>query len=132
MPVFVDTSAMYALLDRRGPEHARASQAWSQLTDELPPLVSTNYVMVEAVALCQRRLGLSAVHELMQVVLQTVTPVWVSQPQHDEAVARLLAANRRELSLVDCVSFAVMDRLGIRRAFTLDEHFRERGFECIP
>jgi predicted nucleic acid-binding protein len=33
---------------------------------------------------------------------------------------------------VDCVSFEVMRRLGIRRAFTLDEHFREQGFEVVP
>jgi predicted nucleic acid-binding protein len=29
------------------------------------------------------------------------------------------------------VSFAVMRRLGIQRAFTNDRHFREAGFETL-
>ena len=43
-----------------------------------------------------------------------------------------LAARRRDLSLVDVVSFLVMRREGLTRAFTLDPHFSEQGFECIP
>jgi predicted nucleic acid-binding protein len=44
----------------------------------------------------------------------------------------LLTANRRQLSLVDCVSFEMMRRLGIKTAFTYDRHFSEQGFECLP
>jgi predicted nucleic acid-binding protein len=34
-------------------------------------------------------------------------------------------------SAVDCVSFAIMKRYGIRRAFTFDDHFRGPGFEIL-
>lgn len=44
----------------------------------------------------------------------------------------LLAPNRREVSLVDCVSFAIMRQRAMTRAFTLDAHFAEQGFECAP
>jgi predicted nucleic acid-binding protein len=43
-------------------------------------------------------------------------------------MAALLTAGRRELSLVDCVSFACMRRLGITRALHFDRHFKEQGF----
>jgi predicted nucleic acid-binding protein len=33
--------------------------------------------------------------------------------------------------IVDQVSFVVMRRLGIRQAFTNDEHFRAAGFETL-
>lgn len=44
----------------------------------------------------------------------------------------MLAANRRNLSLVDCVSFEVMRDLGVKDVFAFDPHFREHGFTCIP
>jgi len=45
--------------------------------------------------------------------------------------AALLAANRRELSLVDVSGFHVMNTLGIRTAFAFDAHFKEYGFELV-
>ena len=39
---------------------------------------------------------------------------------------------RRQLSLVDCISFDVMHRHGIRWAFAFDSHFKEQGFVCPP
>lgn len=32
----------------------------------------------------------------------------------------------------DCVSFAIMTMLGLKRAFAFDEHFEEAGFERVP
>jgi predicted nucleic acid-binding protein len=57
---------------------------------------------------------------------------WVDRPLHEIGMNALLAAGRRNLSLVDCVSFEVMRRLGISRVFTFDDHFREQGFDVIP
>jgi len=44
----------------------------------------------------------------------------------------MLAAARKKLSLVDCVSFETMRLLGVTAAFTLDKHFKEQGFMCLP
>jgi len=35
------------------------------------------------------------------------------------------------LSLVDCVSFEVMRRIGMNRVFCFDPHFEEHGFEVL-
>jgi predicted nucleic acid-binding protein len=37
----------------------------------------------------------------------------------------------RSFSYTDATSFAVMERLGIRRAFAFDKHFEQYGFELI-
>jgi len=42
-----------------------------------------------------------------------------------------LAARRRGLSLVDCASFEVMRRTGLRAAFAFDPHFEKFGYELI-
>lgn len=36
-----------------------------------------------------------------------------------------------QAGIVDCVSFVVMRRLGIKEAFTSDRHFRAAGFETL-
>jgi predicted nucleic acid-binding protein len=35
------------------------------------------------------------------------------------------------LSLTDCVSFAVIRRLGLRKVFCFDRHFQEQGIEIV-
>ncbi|MCU0846245.1 MAG: VapC toxin family PIN domain ribonuclease, partial [Spirochaetes bacterium] len=57
---------------------------------------------------------------------------WVDEVSHRTAMAMLLDAGRRRLSLVDCASFECMRRSGIQTAFTFDPHFREQGFEIVP
>jgi len=44
----------------------------------------------------------------------------------------LLTAAARDLSLVDCVSFAIMRERNLDTAFAFDRHFTQQGFTCIP
>lgn len=55
----------------------------------------------------------------------------VPADDRDAALAALLAAGRRRLSVVDLASFGVMRRLGIRRYLGVDSHFAEQGFVPI-
>ncbi len=57
--------------------------------------------------------------------------MWVDEAIHTLAVAALLAARRKKLSLLDCVGFVVMRRKGAREAFAFDRHFAEEGF-AVP
>ncbi|MFZ7110305.1 MAG: hypothetical protein ACOWYE_01370 [Desulfatiglandales bacterium] len=40
--------------------------------------------------------------------------------------------NQRSLSLVDCLSFEIMESNGIGHAFSFDKHFEEFGFDTSP
>ena len=61
MNCFVDTSAFLAFLDRDDDNHSNAAEIWKVLLSGSAPLVTTNYVLVEILALAQNRLGLKAV-----------------------------------------------------------------------
>ena len=65
-------------------------------------------------------------------VVPMLKVIWVDEAVHRSAHHAMLVASRRELSLVDCVSFQTMRDLGIRSAFCFDSHFREQGFEMVP
>jgi predicted nucleic acid-binding protein len=129
---FVDTSALLAVLDADDAQHARASRVWSDLVGSDEDLLTTSYVLVETFALVQARLGLGATRLLNDDVVPILRVTWVDEGLHRAAMTALLTAQRRELSLVDCVSFEAMRRLGAERAFAFDRHFRHQGFALIP
>jgi predicted nucleic acid-binding protein len=130
LSTFVDTSALLAVLHADDENHARAAKTWHSLIEGEEPLVCTSYTLVELFALVQHRFGLPIVRTVEEKVVPLLGVVWVDAGLHAEGMSALLAAARRRLSLVDCVSFACMRRLGITRAFHFDPHFRERGFEA--
>jgi len=129
---FVDTSALYALLDARDTNHSRAWSAWGGFLAASVPLVTTNYVLLETLSLLQKRLGLAAVRRFAQAGMPLLQVHWVDEAAHASGVAALLLAARRELSLVDCVSFCAMRELGLHEAFAFDTHFAEQGFSLLP
>jgi predicted nucleic acid-binding protein len=128
MTVFVDTGALFALLDAEDAGHALAYAAWSSGIDNGASFVTTNYVLVETISIVQRRLGMDAVRVLIAEILPMVDTLWVTDADHSAAQYALPAAARHRLSLVDCVSFTVMRRLGIPEYLGLDPHFAEQGF----
>ena len=126
--IFVDTSAIYAVLDRNDANHEVAGRCWLKLLESGNPLFTTNYVLVECCALAQSRLGLGAVRSIQEDLLPVLDIVWANEAIHSLAMTALLAAQRRKLSLVDCVSFAAMRQRGARVAFAFDRHFEGEGF----
>jgi predicted nucleic acid-binding protein len=130
--IFVDTSAFYALLDGDDAEHPRGLKLWERESPGEESLVTTNYVVLESMALLQSRLGMPAVRAFHDAVLPLVRMEWIAEEIHAQAVRAFIATDRRGLSLVDLSSFETMRRLGIRSAFTFDRHFRRHGFEIVP
>ena len=129
--VFVDTSALHAVLDADDEVHAQARTAWRELIQAGAPLVTSSCVCVETTSLVQARLGMDAVCALYNDLLPVVTVVVIDDAHHTNAVATLLGVNRRDLSLVDCSSFEMMRQRGISTAFAFDRHFAQQGFRLI-
>lgn len=131
MTVFVDTSALLPIPNRDDPDYAAAVAIWNSLLDRREQPVTTSYVVVETVALMQRRLGIDAVRYFDAVVTPLLEVVWVDPQLHERGMAALLAAGSRRLSLVDCVSFEVMRARGLTAAFAFDDDFTRQGFELL-
>jgi predicted nucleic acid-binding protein len=129
--VFVDTSAMYALLDRNDKNHAPAAKAFTGPLEH-DFLVTHNYVVVESAALVQRRLGPAALRSLFDDLLPAVELTWIDEHLHRAASAALIAGEKSSVSLVDWTSFEVMRDHGIHRVFAFDDDFAQRGFELVP
>jgi predicted nucleic acid-binding protein len=132
MSVFIDTSGFIAVLDKDNARHAEAAKTWMDILTSEEDLVTTNYVLVETCALVQSRLGMTAIKMFQEDVVPVLRIEWIDKDVHHAAMGIMVAAGRKKLSLVDCVSFETMKLLGVTTAFTLDKHFKEQGFICRP
>ena len=128
--IFLDTSAIYALADRADLRHERAKERFQALLDIGEGILTHNYVLAEAIALIQSRLGMATAlkmaHDCRAFAIE-----WVDEATHEEAVRRLGRVGKRQISFVDQVSFLVMRRRGVRTALAFDPDFEEEGFQLF-
>ncbi len=131
MRVFVDSSALIALVDESDIRHREAARIWTRLIESDVDLLTHSYIVVESIAVVQRRLGDKSLVPLLDGLLPPIGVVWVDEKTHRQGLGAFRTAGRRELSLVDCVSFEVMRHGGCGTAFAFDRHFTEQGFTLL-
>jgi predicted nucleic acid-binding protein len=140
MNIFVDTSAFYALADTSDTYHESAKAYYSAALKE-QRFFTSSFVLVETWLLIRNRLGYHVAQRFFETIRRgIVTLVDVSVPDLDRAWAILNEYADQEFSIVDAVSFTVMERLGISTAFVFDAHFRayrfgkqrEAGIAIVP
>jgi len=130
---FVDTSALYALLDADDDNHAAAA-SWfgGPGASATEVLVTHSYVVVESAALVHHRLGAPAVRDLFDALLPTLAVMFVDATLHARASAAYLAGLGRRVSFVDRVSFQLVRDTALDRAFAFDRDFAREGFIVVP
>jgi predicted nucleic acid-binding protein len=128
--VFVDTSALLALLDRADPRHESTRSQFVALADD--ELVTHGYVVAESIAVTRRRFGIDGVVTLLDDLLPVVEIVPVEPTLHAGALARYRESLPSGTSFVDQVSLAVMEQGGISTAFALDPDLARPGLTLLP
>jgi predicted nucleic acid-binding protein len=131
--VFVDSSGLYALADRRDSSHAQAKERVSKLLESGTGLVLTDYIVDEACTLAKVRAGSDAALRLLEIVERSraIEMLWIGIEHFEAAKAFFRRHADHGYSFTDCTSFVVMDKLRIRDALTSDHHFVEAGFRLL-
>jgi predicted nucleic acid-binding protein len=124
-PVFVDSSAFYALLDRDDANHHIALTLFRQVLQDRRPLLTSNFVVAETHALLLHRLGRDVAAAWLEAIPAHVIRVTMG----DEHQAREIIQqySDKDFSYCDAVSFALMERLAITSAIAFDRHFLQYG-----
>src|SRR5688572_7366371 len=130
--VFVDSSVYLALLDADDEHHRHATQIIHQLAHERYRQFTTNVLLIESHALILSVLGRTQAAQFLKDMQESHT-VMVRVRASDEARAQqiLFQYDDKDFSFADAISFAVMERLDIRLAFTLDRDFAQYGFTVL-
>jgi len=140
MTLFVDTSAFFALANLADKHHAEAVAAYQANVGD-DDLQTSDHVIVETWYLIRSRLGRRAAMGFWDGFDGGVIAV-VGVTAGDFRRGREIAQEwpDQAFSIVDCTSFALIERLDIRRAFAFDKHFgimrfgwrRHRALELVP
>lgn len=131
--IFVDTSGLYALIEKKDAHHAAARAAVEKMLRAGRRLVVTDYIVAETVNLANARSGSRVAARVLDLLEQSagIRVEWLGVLRFDAAKAFFRKHADHEYSFTDCTSFVVMRELRLAQALTTDSHFPEAGFEAL-
>ena len=130
--VFVDSSVYLALLDADDEHHREATQILNQLAGERYRQFTTNVLLIESHALILSVLGRTQAAQFLKNMQESKTVVIRVRASDEERAKQILFQyDDKDFSFADAISFAVMERLDIRLAFTFDRDFAQYGFTVL-
>jgi len=119
--LFVDTSVWYAAADTGDASNARAREI---LAREREPLVTTDHVLLETWLLLRHRIHRLAADRFWEGLRSGIADVEIVLGADLDAAWRIGEAfDDQDFSITDRTSFAVMERLGLRRVAAFDHDF---------
>jgi len=130
--VLIDTGIFKGLIDKDDQYYEDAKHLVGKLTEGYK-LMTTNFILDETITLIRKKCGvykLKGFVALLENNFNTLEVIRVTI-RDEEAAWKWIFYDWKDLSFTDCVSFAVIKRLGIEQVATFDEHFELAGFEVV-
>jgi predicted nucleic acid-binding protein len=132
LTVYVDTSAWIAFLTERDTHHAEAVETLTRLARQRVPLRTGQHTWIELADGIAARKGQAEAARILEAMLGDARlRVMASGPVYAKAWTLFTQRTDWKVDLSDCMSFALMEALAIRQAFTYDRDFEKAGFEIV-
>jgi uncharacterized protein len=134
--LLVDTSGWADPVLGNTPDHEAMEALYKETVASGRPLVTTNYILAELLALLSSRSRatrpqiLSLIRGIKQ--LPQLRIIHVSEAIEEAAWNMLEQYDDKDWSLVDAARFVLMQEYGICEAFTSDHHFTQAGLARLP
>ena len=132
--IYIDTGALIARYSARDQYHQVALSAWQRLASLPWQCYTSNFVLNESFSLLARRTSYAFTAKRARWLMVSGELTILRPAQEDELKALDLFSKfaDQRVSYTDCISFALMRRHRLSRAFTFDRHFSDAGFETWP
>ncbi len=132
-PLIVDTSALYALVDRHDPNHLRA-EAFLRERKTPGGLIVSNHVFDETMTLSKSRLGMKVALELgLRLRYSRLVEMVIFSKAEEQEVWRVFSQHSdKPWSYTNCASLVLARRYDIKEAFAFDRHFAQMGLVMRP
>ena len=129
----VDTSALCALVDKGEQRHQHVVSFLQEHETELILFVS-DYILDETLTWIKARFGSKSAIEFGRRIRASQFCRYYVLSAEDEAATWTIFEKyaNKPWSYTDCSSLAMMQRLNITEALSLDAHFRQMGVQIWP
>lgn len=129
--IFIDTSFFFAVFSDRDRRHAQAMECLADFENRGRPgdlFLTTNHVVFETIALARSKAGHAlAVAAGEELLSERLARIHHASPEEERAAFEYFRKHSdKDYSAVDCLSFALMLKLGISEALAFDEDFSHR------
>lgn len=131
--IFVDTGAFLGRYLPDDQYHADSLAGWKYLAEGLLPCCTSNLVISETITLLARRTNYAFAAEKARII-HASTVLRILRPTAQDEIAAIPWLEKfadQRVSFTDAVSFALMKRHRLTRAFTFDRHFVLAGFKGL-
>ena len=131
--IFVDTGAWFALADEDDAHHKDAALIFPSLLQSYKELVTSNLVVAESYILILKGLGHNAAVDFLDHMngsprIKRLHATFDIEKEAEEILKRYID---QDFSYTDAVSFSIMNKFKIKKAFTYDKHFQTMGFVMV-
>lgn len=132
--IFIDTGAFIARYLAKDQFHESAFLYWEKLGKKHQKLYTSNFVIDEALTVLGRRAGYRFASDRARNIYYSDSLDILRPDEDDElrAVDLFEKYSNLKLSFTDSISFVLMKKHKIKRAFTFDKHFELAGFRAVP
>lgn len=131
--VFVDTSAWIAVTNKNDFYHQKAVSAYPSILKHYRYLCTSNLVIAETYNLILNEMGYQFACRFIEIsrISPKILKIYSDNILEEEAENILKKYDDQDFSYADAVSFAIMKKKEIKKAFSFDKHFWTAGFKNI-
>ena len=132
--LFIDTAGWMAMADEKDPLYQKSVKFRDQSLEQGAILVTSNYVLDEALTLIRMRLGIEPAEKWWGLVSEShrCHVEWITPERTEKAIRLFFRWKDQSFSFTDCTSFILMRELAIENVMTADRHFITAGFKIHP
>ena len=134
MKIFIDANAFVSNTVPSDSLHQQAQRISSQLDQKTHEFFTSSDVLKESLTIISQRGGKQAALDFlvrMSNDQSQITVIFVDEQLHNQGLRWFQKIKQKDVSAVDCTSFAAMKAFNIETAFSFDQHFKATGFNLI-
>ncbi len=133
--IYMDTTALIALANKKDKNHEKAVKFLKSKLKEGAIFVIGRPVFAEFLSGASKIIGKKKAIELYEAYTKSEFVRIEKENEEDWKKAWkifLKYDDQDGMDVIDCLSFAIMERLGLKKAFTFDKDFEIYGFSKLP